>query len=47
MKANPETKAEIEEKIRQHSQSIGMVVEVQEDEDESMEPGELFFDSEA
>ena len=48
LKANPETRAEIEEKIRQHSQSIGMVVEVQEDdEDDSMESSELFFDSEA
>lgn len=35
LKANPEVRAEIEEKIRAHSQSIGMVVEVQdEDEDE-------------
>ena len=34
LKANPETRAEIEEKIRSHSQNIGMVVEVQEDEEE-------------
>lgn len=34
LKANPEVRAEIEEKIRAHSQSIGMVVEVQ-DEDEA------------
>ena len=34
LKANPETKAEIEEKIRQHSQAIGMLVEVQDDDDD-------------
>ena len=39
LKANPETRAEIEEKIRQRSQNIGMVVEVQEDDDD-------FFDAE-
>lgn len=42
LKANPETCAEIEAKIRQHSQNIGMVVEVQEDnEGESLV--DLFF----
>ncbi|MFR6292249.1 MAG: recombinase RecA, partial [Peptococcaceae bacterium] len=47
LKANPETKAEIEAKIRAHSQSIGMVVEVQDDEDAAIEAeGELFFDAE-
>ena len=34
LKANPETRAEIEEKIRQHSQAIGMLVEVQDDDDD-------------
>ena len=34
LKANPDTRAEIEDRIRAHSQNIGMVVEVQEDEDE-------------
>lgn len=48
LKANPETKAEIEEKIRAHSQSIGMVVEVQDDDEvvTAEEPTELFFDEE-
>ena len=45
LKANPETRAEIEEKIRQHSQDIGMVVEVQDD-DEDEPVNELFFDEE-
>lgn len=46
LKANPETKAEIEAKIRAHSQSIGMVVEVQDDEDAAIEAGEFFGDDE-
>ena len=41
LKANPETCAEIEAKIRQHSQNIGMVVEVQEDNEGSLV--DLFF----
>ena len=41
LKANPETKAEIEAKIREHSQSIGMVVEVQDDEDAAIEAGDF------
>ncbi len=35
LKANPETRDEIEEKIRQHAQSIGMVVEAQDDEEDA------------
>ena len=41
----PHVIAEIEEKIRQHSQDIGMVVEVQDD-DEDEPVNELFFDEE-
>lgn len=44
LKANPETCAEIEAKIRQQSQTIGMVVEVQEDTDDNV--GALFFGAE-
>jgi len=42
LKANPDVRAEIEEKIRAHAQDIGMLVEVQDD----MDDDEEFFDGE-
>lgn len=34
LKANPDVRAEIEEKIREHAQDIGMLLEVQDDDEE-------------
>ena len=41
IKEHEDIRAEIEEKIREHSQEVGMVVEVQDDDDEMLDDDKL------
>ena len=41
IKEHEDIRAEIEEKIREHSQEVGMVVEVQDDEEDLLDEDKL------